>query len=133
MTVKFYKCETCGNIITKLKDSSVNVVCCGNPMKELIPGEVDAAVEKHVPAVTIEGDKVTVKVGSVPHPMVENHYIEFIALRPFKAYRLNILSLTMKLLRLSLLQLMMTKQYVLMLTATYMVFGKKSLFKQVII
>ena len=61
MTVKFYKCETCGNIITKLKDSSVNVVCCGDPMKELIPGEVDAAVEKHVPAVTIEGDKVTVK------------------------------------------------------------------------
>ena len=63
MTVKFYKCETCGNIITKLKDSKVMVVCCGEPMKELIPGEVDAAVEKHVPAVTIEGDKVTVKVG----------------------------------------------------------------------
>ena len=62
MTVKFYKCETCGNIITKLKDSSVNVVCCGNPMKELIPGEVDAAVEKHVPAVTIEGDKLDIVV-----------------------------------------------------------------------
>lgn len=91
MTVKFYKCETCGNIITKLKDSSVNVVCCGNPMKELIPGEVDAAVEKHVPAVTIEGDKVTVKVGSVPHPMVENHYIEFIALETVQGLQIKYL------------------------------------------
>ena len=91
MTVKFYKCETCGNIITKLKDSSVNVVCCGNPMKELIPGEIDAAVEKHVPAVTIEGDKVTVKVGSVPHPMVENHYIEFIALETVQGLQIKYL------------------------------------------
>ena len=91
MTVKFYKCETCGNIITKLKDSSVNVVCCGNPMKELIPGEVDAAVEKHVPAVTIERDKVTVKVGSVPHPMVENHYIEFIALETVQGLQIKYL------------------------------------------
>ena len=92
MTVKFYKCETCGNIITKLKDSSVNVVCCANPMKELIPGEVDAAVEKHVPAVTIEGDKViTVKVGSVPHPMVENHYIEFIALETVQGLQIKYL------------------------------------------
>lgn len=91
MTVKFYKCETCGNIITKLKDSSVNVVCCGNPMKELILGEVDAAVEKHVPAVTIERDKVTVKVGSVPHPMVENHYIEFIALETVQGLQIKYL------------------------------------------
>ena len=60
-------------------------------MKELIPGEVDAAVEKHVPAVTIEGDKVTVKVGSVPHPMVENHYIEFIALETVQGLQIKYL------------------------------------------
>ena len=91
MTVKFYKCESCGNIITKLKDSKVKVVCCGEPMKELIPGEVDAAVEKHVPAVTIEGDKVIVKVGSAAHPMVEGHYIEFIALETVQGLQIKYL------------------------------------------
>ena len=78
--MKFYRCETCGNIITKLNDSGVPVVCCGQPMKELIPGAVDGAVEKHVPAVTVEGNTVKVQVGEVEHPMVDNHYIQFIAL-----------------------------------------------------
>lgn len=57
--VKFYICETCKNIITKIVDSKVPVVCCGKPMKELVPGAVDGALEKHVPAVTIEGNTVT--------------------------------------------------------------------------
>ena len=56
--VKFYICETCKNIITKIVDSKVPVVCCGKPMKELVPGAVDGALEKHVPAVTIEGNTV---------------------------------------------------------------------------
>ncbi len=78
--MKFYRCETCGNIITKLNDSGVPVVCCGQPMKELVPGAVDGAVEKHVPAVTVEGNTVKVQIGEVEHPMVEGHYIQFIAL-----------------------------------------------------
>ena len=78
--MKFYRCETCGNIITKLNDSGVPVVCCGKPMTELVPGSVDAAVEKHVPAVTVDGAIVTVQVGEVEHPMLEEHFIQFIVL-----------------------------------------------------
>ena len=78
--MKFYKCETCGNIITKLNDSGVPVVCCGKPMTELVPGSVDAAQEKHVPAVTVSGNKVSVQVGEVEHPMLDEHYIQFIVL-----------------------------------------------------
>ena len=53
--MKFYKCNTCGNIITKLNDSGVPVVCCGEKMEELVPGATDGAFEKHVPSVTVEG------------------------------------------------------------------------------
>ncbi len=78
--IKFYLCETCKNIITKLADSKVPVVCCGKPMKELVPGAVDGALEKHVPAVIIEGNTVKVQIGEVIHPMMPEHYIQFIAL-----------------------------------------------------
>ena len=78
--VKFYICETCKNIITKIVDSKVPVVCCGKPMIELVPGAVDGALEKHVPAVTIEGNTVKVQIGEVIHPMLSEHYIQFIAL-----------------------------------------------------
>lgn len=81
MEQKFYICETCGNIIAKVKDSGVPVVCCGKPMKEIVPGTTDAAVEKHVPVYEVEGNIVRVKVGSVEHPMVEEHYIEWISLQ----------------------------------------------------
>ncbi|HPF54030.1 MAG TPA: desulfoferrodoxin family protein [Eubacteriales bacterium] len=79
--MKFYICRHCGNIIAKVKDSGVPVVCCGEKMTELIPGAIDAAVEKHVPVIEVEGNKVVVKIGSVPHPMVEAHYIEWVALQ----------------------------------------------------
>ena len=78
--MKFYRCEHCGNIITKLNDSGVPVVCCGEPMKELVPGATDGAYEKHVPFVTVEGNTVKVQIGEVEHPMLEEHYIQFIAL-----------------------------------------------------
>ena len=78
--IKFYLCETCKNIITKLADSKVPVVCCGKPMKELVPGAVDGALEKHVPAVTVDGKTVKVQIGEVIHPMLPEHYIQFIAL-----------------------------------------------------
>ena len=78
--MKFYRCETCGNVITKLNDSGVPVVCCGKPMTELVPGSSDGAFEKHVPAVTVEGSTVKVQVGEVEHPMLPEHFIQFIAL-----------------------------------------------------
>ncbi len=81
MEMKFYICRHCGNIIAKVKDSGVPVVCCGEKMTELIPGAIDAAVEKHVPVIEVEGNKVVVKIGSAPHPMVEAHYIEWVALQ----------------------------------------------------
>jgi superoxide reductase len=78
--LKFYICETCKNIITKIVDSKVPVVCCGKPMKELVSDAVDGALEKHVPAVTIDGNTVKVQIGEVIHPMLPEHYIQFIAL-----------------------------------------------------
>lgn len=78
--MKFYVCEHCGNIIEKVVDKGVPVVCCGEKMKELVPGSVDAAAEKHVPVVECDGDKVTVTVGDVEHPMAEEHYIGWIAI-----------------------------------------------------
>ena len=79
--MKFYVCKHCGNIITYLNNAGVPVVCCGEKMSELIPGTTDAAVEKHVPAVSVDGNVVTVKVGEVEHPMVDVHYIQWIVLQ----------------------------------------------------
>ena len=81
MEQKFYICKHCGNIIVKIKDSSVPVVCCGEPMSEIVPGVTDAAVEKHVPVWSVENGVVHVKVGSVEHPMLPEHYIEWVSLR----------------------------------------------------
>ena len=67
-------------IIAYVKSSGVPVVCCGDVMKELVPNTTDAAVEKHVPVIHTDGQKVTVTVGSAKHPMLEEHYIEWIAL-----------------------------------------------------
>ncbi|MBQ1509028.1 MAG: desulfoferrodoxin Dfx [Erysipelotrichaceae bacterium] len=78
--MKVLKCERCGKIVVQLDQKPCPTMCCGEAMKELIPNTTDAAVEKHVPVVEQEGNTVTVKVGSVTHPMVEAHYIQFIAL-----------------------------------------------------
>lgn len=86
MQVKFFKCEHCGNIALKVVDAGVPLVCCGEKMVELVAGSVDAAVEKHVPAVTVDGANVHVQVGSVEHPMTEEHYIQFIVLVTEKGY-----------------------------------------------
>ena len=82
--MKFYKCEHCGNIIEFVEASGVPVVCCGEPMKELVPGTTDAAVEKHVPVVNVEGNVVKVEVGEVEHPMVEEHFIGWVAIETKK-------------------------------------------------
>ncbi len=81
MEQKFYVCETCGNIIAMVKPSGVPVVCCGKPMKLIVPNTTDAAQEKHVPVWTREGNLVKVQVGSVAHPMVAAHYIEWVSLQ----------------------------------------------------
>lgn len=78
--MKFYVCEHCGNIVTKLTSAGVPIKCCGEDMKLLKAGVTDAAVEKHVPAVTVDGNLVKVVVGSVVHPMAEEHHIAWIAL-----------------------------------------------------
>jgi len=77
---RFFICRHCGNIIAYVKESGVKVVCCGEPMQELIPGTTDASLEKHVPVITVEGNIVTVTVGSAIHPMTDEHYIEWISL-----------------------------------------------------
>ena len=79
MSVKFFKCEHCGNVIQKVVDSKVPVVCCGEKMKELTVNTVDASVEKHLPVVTrVDDCHIKVEVGAVPHPMTEEHHIAFI-------------------------------------------------------
>ncbi|MDD2294521.1 MAG: desulfoferrodoxin family protein [Christensenellales bacterium] len=81
MEQKFFICEHCGNIVAFVKNSGVPVVCCGEKMKELIPGTTDAAVEKHIPVYRVEDGKVFVTVGSVAHPMLQEHYIEWVSLQ----------------------------------------------------
>lgn len=78
--MKYYVCEHCGNIIEYINETGVPVMCCGQKMQELTPGTSDGAHEKHIPVVTIDGDKVTVDIGSVEHPMVKEHYIQWIAI-----------------------------------------------------
>lgn len=87
--LKFYLCETCKNVITKVYDSKVHVVCCGKPLKELVPGAVDGALEKHVPAVTVDGKVIKVQIGEVIHPMVAEHYIQFIALETKNGFQIK--------------------------------------------
>ena len=81
MELRFYRCETCGQIIAVVRKTGVPVMCCGKPMKEIIPGTTDAAAEKHVPVYEVNGQTVSVKVGSVDHPMTEAHYIEWVCLK----------------------------------------------------
>lgn len=81
MEMKFYRCAHCGQIVAIVKKTGVPVICCGEPMKELIPGTTDAAAEKHVPSFEVKGDVVEVTVGSVEHPMINEHYIEWIAVQ----------------------------------------------------
>lgn len=73
-----YKCSICGNIVEVLHPGVGELICCGQPMELLRENTVDAAQEKHVPVMEMTETRVKVKVGSVPHPMEETHYIEWI-------------------------------------------------------
>ena len=78
--MKFYRCEICGKIVAMVKETPVDTMCCGQAMRELVPGTTDGAAEKHVPVYTLEGNTVKVKVGSMEHPMTDAHHIEWIAI-----------------------------------------------------
>lgn len=77
--MKFYKCKHCGKIIAIVNEKPVPTICCGEPMVEMVPNTEDGAHEKHIPVFRVEGNIVHVEVGEVLHPMLEGHYIEWIA------------------------------------------------------
>ncbi len=86
--LQVYKCEVCGNIVEMLHEGKGELVCCKQPMKLYVENTVDVAQEKHVPVVEKVAGGFKVRVGSVPHPMEEKHYIEWIEiLADGKAYR----------------------------------------------
>ena len=90
MTAKneVYKCEVCGNIVEVLHTGAGELVCCGKPMKLMKASTTDAATEKHVPVVAKIAGGINVKIGGVPHPMEEKHYIEWVEIMADgKAYR----------------------------------------------
>ena len=76
---KFYVCPHCGNLVEMVNDAGPKPDCCGQKMTELVPGTTDASTEKHVPVYSVEGNLVSVKVGSVEHPMLDVHSIQWIA------------------------------------------------------
>lgn len=80
MKTKFYICSHCGNLVGMVHDAGVPLFCCGQKMDPLVPNTVEASGEKHLPVVTVNGDTVEVNVGSVDHPMVEEHSIQWVYL-----------------------------------------------------
>ena len=78
--MKFYRCAKCGKIIGMIQSSPCPTMCCGEAMEAMEPNTTDAAQEKHVPVITIAGNTITVEVGSAAHPMLAEHFIQWIAL-----------------------------------------------------
>ncbi len=79
--IRFFVCEHCGNIVGLIHNAGVPMMCCGQKMVELTPNTEEASVEKHLPVVNVEDDKVFVEIGSTPHPMVEEHHIVWVYLQ----------------------------------------------------
>ena len=80
MKQKFYICKHCGNIVAMIRDAGVPIMCCGEKMHAIKPGTTEASGKKHVPVYELDGNVVHVTVGSVEHPMNQEHYIEWICL-----------------------------------------------------
>ncbi|MGI6005269.1 MAG: desulfoferrodoxin family protein [Christensenellales bacterium] len=78
---KFLRCEVCGNLVGLLIDGGVPMECCGQEMVEIVPNTVDAKYEAHVPAISVDGDTVVVNVGSIDHPMLAEHYIQWVYIK----------------------------------------------------
>ncbi len=77
---RFFFCKHCGNIIAFVHASGAPVSCCGEPMQEILPNTTDAAQEKHVPVIEVNGSVVAVSIGSVEHPMTDAHFIQWVSL-----------------------------------------------------
>ena len=90
--MQIFKCTKCGNMITYLNKDACDVKCCGETMVEVLPNTTDAAGEKHVPVVEVDGGKVFVKVGEVAHPMLEEHFIQWIAIETQNGRQRKVLS-----------------------------------------
>ena len=89
---KFFVSKHCGNMIGLLHDAGVPMMCCGEKMVELVPNTTDAAQEKHVPVATFEGNKVVVNVGNVDHPMLDEHWIQWVYLETDKGGHRKVLN-----------------------------------------
>ena len=93
MELNFLYCTHCKKIAVEISNAkNVPTICCVEPMKPIVANTVDAAKEKHVPVVTVNGDKIEVAVGSVEHPMVPEHWIEFIVLETKKGFQIKYLN-----------------------------------------
>ena len=93
MEMKFYRCKHCGKIIAIVDGcSTCPTMCCGEAMEEMVPNTQDGAVEKHIPVYEVKDNIVEVKVGSVPHPMVEAHWIKWVVLITNKGNQRKILN-----------------------------------------
>ncbi len=85
--LEIYRCGGCGNFVVFLSEKTAcTPKCCGEEMKALIPNTTDAAGEKHLPVISVEGNQVKVHVGSVEHPMAEEHYIEMILIETTEGF-----------------------------------------------
>jgi superoxide reductase len=88
---KFFVCKQCGNLVTFINESGAPLTCCGQEMEEVTPNTVEAVVEKHLPVVTVDGNTVTVEIGSVEHPMIPEHYIQWVYLETDKGFQMKYL------------------------------------------
>lgn len=77
----FYRCAVCGNLICMVNDSGVTPTCCGEEMERVVAHISDSGAEKHLPEICHEGSRILVSVGSIPHPMTDSHYIEWVLLQ----------------------------------------------------
>ena len=90
--MQVFKCAKCGNMITYLEKDACDVKCCGETMVEVVANTSDGSGEKHVPVITVDGNKVTVAVGEVEHPMMDAHYIQWITLETEQGRQRKILN-----------------------------------------
>lgn len=91
--MKFYRCETCGNIVAYVENKGVPVMCCGKKMTELVPNTTEAATEKHLPVITKnENGLVEIVVGSTLHPMLPEHFIGWVAIETKEGWQRKPLS-----------------------------------------
>lgn len=92
MELKIYKCDICHKVIVVVSDAGNDIICCDQQMHELVPNTTDGAIEKHVPVVETNNGQVTVKIGEQPHPMLNNHYIEWILIETSQGHQIKYLN-----------------------------------------